>query len=258
MSKAANSIKFKIEQTMLINFVTVLKELVKIDSMIYFNFTTKNEVLIYSLAGTKQVIYSIKSYLYKISELFSVANKPIDKELKLIVKDGQKFIKNLSSFIDYPDNYNLEFFINEDDIIENVVIKNSKLKMNFIGTEPSICNNIINLDDVIAMLDISTSLLTLKLFKQDFDKIKKLSLIDKVEDKSYRLEVVDNKIYIKESGWSLMVGEGDYPEQAFNIPAKYFNNINFVAEDVVIYFFDNFLLVQNNTTNFVIALEVTI
>ena len=72
------------------------------------------------------------------------------------------------------------------------------------------------------------------------------------------LNIVDNKLTIGEGSWELEMCEIQHDDLTITFPKKYFKSITFTEEEINVYVFDTFLLVDNKNTNLLIALEMTV
>ena len=93
--------------------------------------------------------------------------------------------------------------------------------------------------------------------KVSYAKIKKIMAVD-TENDILTLNIIDNNLTIGENSWDLKICEIEHENLTITFPKKYFKSITFTEEEINIYVFDTFLLVDNQNTNLLIALELTV
>jgi hypothetical protein len=242
---------FSISEDNIKDFCSKIDDLTKIDNEVIITVDSNN-TLMYTLAG-KGKINAFKSHIME-SDYLNGSEKLEDK-IMFFISDGKKFYKTINHFNDFEEPIKSKIVYNEDNIGEKILIKNSKLKFEVMGAFSNITS--INVDDVEKNMDIDKSNFHFTLKKDDFNRIKKMSQIDK-ENEVYNLVVKDNKVIIGEKTWTLEIDEIDSPNDMLTFPKKYFNTIKIEDDDINVYVFDHFILVMNSTTNLMISTELTV
>lgn len=252
-----DAINFKFDKQNLGVFLTKIKDLVKIDTRLVLKMDDKN-MLIFSFVGeTFKNIHAFKNYLFDINEIIDIKKGSIsdDKKLIFIIKDGKRFNRTLENFIDFDNDINCKAFFDEDGYISNITFNNNKLNIKIIGGDPITIGKDINVEDINYLMDVDKSLFNFVIQKNDFEKIRKMSLIDKQLKDVLNLYIKDKKIYIGETKWHLNIMDNvDKDNTTLTFPKDYFISMN-PTNDIMGYVFDGFLLFKYDDYNLMIVLE---
>jgi len=257
-----SSIIYKISKDNLKDFISKSMDLTKIlskdeEDLIIFKINSNN-ILLYSSVGHGNDIHSFKSYNYKTNEIFS-SKKTLENEIIMIIGKARKFAKNIKIFLDFEDE-DIEFKLtyNEDNFVEKLHIKNSKLNLDINGYDPKALKFNMDIETLNEVMNVDNSIYNFKLLKEDFDRIKKMGLVEIDNDVLY-LNIKDNKISIGETKWSLDLGDIDEVDSIISFPKKYFNSINYTTEtEMKIYVYDTFIMILGDNTNLLISTEFSI
>lgn len=257
MVKKEITYSFSMTNVQLKNFIDKIKDLVNINEEVLLKIEQDN-ILMYSLVGEKTNVNAFKSFIMKTSDLFSLKEK-LERQIRYIIPNGKKFDSNFRNFLDYNEELECMFFMNDEEYIDNFLIKNKFLKLNIIGGDPRGINVDIDIDQVKSAIDKNNSSFKFVLTKSIFDKIKKMSRIELENDILY-LNIKENKMTIGETVWELNVCDIKENDTSITFPKKYFNSLNFPddKDEVEIFIFDTFLLVDNENVSLLVALELTI
>lgn len=239
-------------------FLDKIKDLVSINTEVNLRVDSKN-TLIYSLVGERRQVTAFKNFIFDTGNLFVCGEDFADKTVKYIIQDGKRFNTTLRNFLDFEEDLTCEFFMNDDIYADNMVIKNSKLKLSLIGGDPQANESDIDADRVKELADIKLANLNFKLDQWSFDKIKKMSRIETEENDIYTLTIVNKSLSIADHAWELKLCDIESEDLSVTFPKKFFNAINFANQDsVIVYVFDTFLFVDNKNTSLLISLELTV
>jgi hypothetical protein len=255
MAKKINSSDVVLELTndSLKSLINKLDDLTDINEKLVFKFD-KTNLLIYSFVEKGKDIHTFKSYILNMEDVFTKVGE-ISNTLKFISQDSKKLMKSLEIFLSFDEKVLIKLSYNEDNFVEKMAIKNSKMKLDFIGGLPSTVKQDVNIEQIKTIMDTSKASFDVKLYETDFDKIKKMSSIEK-DNEIYYLTVRDNKVYMGENKWNLNIGDVEYMNESISFPKKYFNTINFDDEYTTLYVFDRFVMTVGKESNIMISVEI--
>lgn len=249
------SYKFTMSISQLNFFLDKIHDLLSIDDEILFKINNE-DTLLYSTVGEKTNINAFKSFIFKTQDIFSFDNNILN-EIRFIVTNGGKFENSLKSYLDYNEDINCEFFLNDNTYVDNFKLKNSKLKMSIIGGDHRAINTTIDIEKINKRINKDNIDFKFILDKVSFDKIKKLMTID-LENDILTLNIYDKKLTIGENKWNLNICDIEHDDLSITFPKKYFKSITFTEKDIIIYVFDTFIFIDNKNTSLLIALELTV
>jgi hypothetical protein len=90
-------------------------------------------------------------------------------------------------------------------------------------------------------------------------KIKKMaSIVPDSENEILTFTINKNVLSIGESFWDLKICDLEHEDLTITFPKKYFKSITFTDDNVDVFIFDTFLLIDNQNTNLLIALELSV
>jgi hypothetical protein len=248
---------FNMTNEQLKNFLDKIKDLVSIDEEVLLKIDN-DDTLMYSLVGEKKNVNAFKSFIVDTNSIFSFKEE-LETQMKFIIPNGKKFDSNIRNFLDYSEKLECKFYMNDVNYADNFLIKNKFLRLNNIGGDPRGANMDIDIIQVKAAIDKDNADFKFILEKSVFDKIKKMSKIETENDIFY-LSVKKNKLTIGENAWELSVCDIEEEDMAITFPKKYFNSLQFPVgqTEAEVFVFDSFLLVDNESTSLLVALEITI
>jgi len=249
------SYKFSMTLNQLSFFLDKVHDLLSIDDEILLKINNDN-ILLYSIVGEKMNVNAFKSFIFKTNEIFTFDDE-LTKEIRFIITNGPKFETSLANYKDYNETIKCEFFMNDDTYADNFKLKNSKLRLGINGGDIRAMNTTIDIEKINKTLNKDNIDFKFSLEKASYAQIKKLSTVDKDND-ILTLNINDNKLTIGEGGWDLQICEVEHDDLSITFPKKYFKSINFTENEIPIYVFDTFILVDNLNTNLLIALEMTV
>ncbi len=238
-------------------FLDKIKDLVSVNDEVLLK-VDKYNILMYSLVGEKKNVNAFKSFIIKTEDIFTFKDE-LEKQLKYIIPNGKKFDSNIRNFLDYNEKLDCNFYMNDDEYADNLLIKNKFLRLNQIGGDPRGATLDIDIEKVKSTIDKNNADFSFTLSKEVFDKIKKMSKIELDNDILY-LNIKDNILTIGENAWELTVCDTDEKELSITFPKKYFNSLQYppTIAEVDVFVFESFLLVDNENTSLLVALELTI
>jgi len=249
------SYKFSMSLSQLDFFIDKIHDLLSIDDEILLKITN-NDILLYSIVGEKMNVNAFKSFIYKTQEVFLFDNI-LEKEIRFIITNGSKFENSLKNFIDYNEDIKCEFFMNDDTYADNFRLKNSKLKLGISGGDLRAMNTSIDIEKINKTINKDNIDFKFSLDKNSYSKIKKIMAIDNEND-ILILNIINNSLEIGENNWNLKICDIEHNDLNITFPKKYFKSITFTEEEIDVYVFDTFLLIDNQNTNLLIALELTV
>ena len=254
------SYKFSMSINQLSFFLEKVHDLLSIDDEILLKIDNDN-ILLYSIVGEKMNVNAFKSFIFKTNEVFSFEDE-LPKEIRFIITNGSKFETTLKSYLGFKEDINCEFFMNDDTYADNFKLINSKsarpLRLNVNGGDVRGMNTTIDIDKITKTLNKDNIDFKFILDKGSYLNIKKLMSIDNEND-ILTLIITENKLTIGEGiTWDLNICDIEHEDLSITFPKKYFKSITFTEENINVYVFETFLLVDNQNTNLLIALELSV
>jgi hypothetical protein len=248
---------FTMTNEQLKNFLDKIKDLVSIDEEVLLKVDNDN-ILMYSLVGEKKNVNAFKSFIIKTDELFTFKEE-LTTQMKFIIPNGKKFDSNVRNFLDYQEKLDCKFVMNDAEYADTFFIKNKFLKLNNIGGDPRGATLNIDIEQIKDAIDKNKADFKFVLPKDVFDKIKKMSKIEVDNDILY-LNIKNKTLTIAENAWELTVCEIEEDGLSITFPKKYFNSLQIPdgKTEVEVFVFDSFLLVDNENTSLLVALELTL
>ena len=249
------SYKFSMSLEQLKFFLDKVHDLLSIDNEILIKIDNDN-TLLYSIVGEKSNVNAFKSFIYKTSELF-VFDEELPKEIRFIITNASKFETILKNYLDYKDEIRCEFFMNDDTYADILRLKNSKLKLGVNGGDIRGMNTTIDISKINETLNKDNIDFKFILDKNSYTKIKKIASIDNEND-ILTLNITDKSLTIGEGSWDLNICDIEHDDLDITFPKKYFKSITFTEDEITVYVFDTFILIDNKNTNLLIALEMSV
>lgn len=249
------SYKFSMSLSQLTFFLDKIHDLLSIDNEILLKINNDN-ILLYSIVGEKMNVNAFKSFVFKTNEVFSFSDE-LPKEVRFIITNGTKYESTLRNYLDYKEDINCEFFMNDDTYADNFKLKNSKLKLSVNGGDLRAMNTTIDIEKINKTLNKDNIDFKFVLDKNSYTKIKKIASVD-TENDILTLNIIDKDLTIGEGSWDLKICEIEHDDLSITFPKKYFKSITFTEDEINVYVFDTFLLIDNKSTTLLIALEMTV
>lgn len=246
--------KFSMSLAQLNFFLEKIHDLITIDDEVLIKVDNVT-LLMYVIVGEKSNVNAFKSFIFKTDEIFTF-DEPLKSEMRFIITNGAKFEGTLKNYLDFGENLECEFFMSDNTYSDNLKLKNSKLKLSIVGGHPLGVNTNIDVEKIKTTMNKDNIDFKFILDKNSYTKIKKIMSIDNEND-ILTLKIEDKKLSIGET-WELLICDIEYEDTSITFPKKYFKSINFTEETINIYVFPTFLLVDNQNTNLLIALELTV
>lgn len=247
--------KFSMTLTQLNFFLEKVHDLLSIDNEILLKINN-DKILLYSIVGEKMNVNAFKSFIFNTIDVFTFSDE-LPSEIRFIITNGGKFETTLKNYTDYKEDINCEFYMNDDTYADNFKLKNSKLKLSINGGDIRGMNTTIDIEKINKTLNKDNIDFKFLLDKNSYAKIKKLMSID-TENDILTLNIINNVMTIGEYNWDINICDIEHEDLSITFPKKYFKSISFTEDEINIYVFDTFLLIDNLNTNLLIALELTI
>lgn len=249
---------FTMDNTQLKYFLDKIKDLVSVSEEILLKIDKENS-LMYSLIGERGNVNAFKSFIVKTENIFTFQDE-LPNKITYIIENGKKFDSNFRNFLDYNEKLNCQLFMNDQEFADNLLIRNKYLKLSEIGGDPRSVNIDIDIELVKSTIDKNNADFKFNLKEDIFNRIKKMSRIELDNDILY-MNIKDKKLTIGETRWEITVSENiDEDDLSITFPKKYFNSLQYPdnIKEVEIFVFDTFLLVDNENTSLLVALELSI
>jgi hypothetical protein len=251
------SYKFSISLNQMNFLLDKIHDLLTIDDQVLLKIDKEN-TLLYSIVGEKMNVNAFKSFVFKTEEVFTFDDE-ILKEIRFIITNGSKFETTLKNYLDYKDDIECEFYMSDDTYANNFRLKNTQLKISIIGGDVRAMNTTIDIEKMKKTFNKDNMDFKFILDKNSYAKIKKLASIVKDEENDIlTLKIEEKKLSIGET-WELLICDLiEHEDLSITFPKKYFKSITFTEDNINIFVFDTFLLIDNQNTTMVIALELTV
>jgi hypothetical protein len=251
------SYKFSISLNQMNFLLDKIHDLLTIDDQVLLKIDKEN-TLLYSIVGEKMNVNAFKSFVFKTGEVFTFDDE-IPKEIRFIITNGSKFETTLKNYLDYKDDIECEFYMSDDTYANNFRLKNTQLKISIIGGDVRAMNTTIDIEKMKKTFNKDNMDFKFLLDKNSYAKIKKLASIVKDEENDIlTLKIEEKKLSIGET-WELLICDLiEHEDLSITFPKKYFKSITFTEDNINIFVFDTFLLIDNQNTTMVIALELTV
>jgi hypothetical protein len=242
--------KFKLNVNNLKNLIDILKDLSRIDQVVKMKIDSE-EVLFYSRKGVGHNIHAFKSFILPIDKFLECHGDA--HELDFIITNCKSFISNLSIFLK-KDEINCKLKYNEGQITaDTLTLNDGALKLNFISGDYREIKDISKYD-IRTKMDVSLANFSFDLEFSKLEEIQKLSKLNNSEVTN--IVVNDGKIIFSEPRWKYGITVLDNVEdRTYTFQSKYLKSIT-NKKDVVVYVFDQFLLLSENDITLMIGFEL--
>jgi len=253
----SESHKFSMSISQLTFLLDKIHDLITIDDEVLLK-VDKNNLLLYVMVGEKSNVNAFKSFIFKTEEIFTF-DEELTSEMRFIITNGTKFESSLKNFMDYNEELNCEFFMSDNTYSDNLKLKNSKFNLSVTGGHPMGVNVSIDIEKIKTTMNKKNIDFQFVLDKNSYAKIKKQAAIVKDEENDIlTLTINEKSLSIGEGYWDIQICEIEHEDLSITFPKKYFKSITFSEEQINIYVFPSFLLIDNQNTNLLIALELTV
>jgi len=239
------------------HFISSMKELSLIDPTIIITLNN-DSIMSYSFVGKDMNdIHAFKTVITDINNVFDKKNKKINDKIIIIIKDGKKFVRNMTNFLDFNEDLKFKISYDDEDFNANYIhISNSKLRLKEICGDPILMSKEITRDDIKFLTNKDNSLFNFDISETDFKKIKRMSTIETTNDILY-ITITNKELFIGENKWDLKICDIDKPNINVSFPKKYFNTLTF-KDDSKIYLFENYILISDDNSDLMIVLEISV
>jgi len=249
----SDNIHFKMSPLQLRDILIKVKDLVKIDNRLVIKINNQN-ILIFSFVGESfKNIHAFKNYIFNTQDIMIVKDEILDS-LIFVVKDGKKFYRILENFINYDIDINGKIYYDEDNYVNFITFDNKKLNTKIIGGDPITISKDINIEDINYLMNIENSIFNFRIENVDFEKIRRMSIIDKIKKDVIYINIKDNKVLIGETKWHINLGDIEFNNMTISFPKDYFISMN-PKDFILSYVFEGFILFKYDDYNLMIILE---
>ena len=178
--------KFKFKGDKIVDFISKLEDLTRIDDTIKLKIDRDN-ILMYSILGGN-VMLAFKNFLLVTSEFFVYDD--FDFTIDVIVANSKKFVKNLT-FLTSSNSVDIDLNWKKSEesgqvAVRSLQVNGGKLKVKWLGGEHYELRDI-NKDALKNNLNIKNRKWSFVVTKEDFSDVKKLSNINSENSKYYNL-----------------------------------------------------------------------
>lgn len=241
------------------DFVSKIEDLTKISDIIKIKMDSE-DILMYSMMGSDNIILAFKCYNLKTEDFFTTKNE-FDFTLNIIVPSAKKFVKNLS-FIKLSEKIQFEIshkFTDQENLISDtrlLQIKNAKFKLQMQAGENSEIRDL-NRSMLSQRLNLKNKKWSFSISNRDFLDIKKLSTINSDDSRRIlHLNVDDKKVKLSElSLWELEVDEVDEDSKHLMFNKSLLGCINDNGSDINMHVFETFILINDEISQLMMSFE---
>ena len=257
VSKTTEKLNITLKPSNFDDFVSKLDDLTKISDVIKLKIDSEN-ILMYSMMGSDNMILAFKSYMIETSEYFEMKGD-IDYTLNIIITSAKKFVKNLA-FVKKTDKILMEVHhkATEDDISDArlVLIKNAKFKLQVQTGENTEIRDL-SKSALSKRMDLKNCKWNFKINNSDFSDVKKLASINSDDTRRIlHLNVHDGKVLLSEvSLWELEVDDVSATNKHLMFNKSFLNSINDNGNDIEFNVFETFILIKDEISNLMISFE---
>jgi len=229
-------------------------DLNKINPMVKIKIDQET-ALFYSRAGTDATIPAFKSFSFPVENFIEAED---NKTLDFIVLNGLNFVKNCLVLEKKDVEITGKLVFNEKAKVANqLYVTNGITKINFVSGDYTQIKDITK-EQILQRMDPSLSNFSFTVSGDQFKEIKKLVALNKSEIISLRVK--NEKLEFYDKRWSVSLGDLKGEEDnIWTFNNKYLKSISPDENtgDIVIYMFEQFLLITEGNTHLMIGLELT-
>lgn len=247
------TMKFKFKGDKIVDFITKLEDLTRIDDTIKLKIDRDN-ILMYSILGGN-VMLAFKNFLLVTSEFFVYDD--FDFTIDVIVANSKKFVKNLT-FLTSSNSVDIDLNWKKSEesgqvAVRSLQVNGGKLKVKWLGGEHYELRDI-NKDALKNNLNIKNRKWSFVVTKEDFSDVKKLSNIN--SERIVNITIADGKVIMSErAAWELEVQKIEVSRTANLMLNKRFLSCIDESQDVEFNIFDNFMLISKENSNLMLSFE---
>lgn len=257
MAKTSNKISLTFKSDNFDLFSSKIEDLCKISDTIKVKIDNEN-ILMYSLMGTENIILAFKSFDIKTKDIF--LDFDTEFTVNIIITSAKKFFKNLF-FIKKTEKILMDITYKMDDDPDSVdarivQIKNSKFKLQIQTGENSEIRDL-NKKILEQRLDFKNKLWDFTISNKDFLDIKKLSSINMDDSRRIlHLNIENRVVKLSETSlWELEVDSSNEIDKHLMFNKSLLSCINDNNEDVTFNVFDTFILIKDEISSLMISFE---
>jgi len=256
MSVMSKKLDLKLKPDTFQDFIEKIGDLASIDDVVKIKITG-DDLLMYSIISNEATLLALKSYLVKTNDYIEGFKE--EATFDFIITSANKFYKNLKFFdTQKPIKWTIVYKDQPDSDdtmhIRSSQFANGKLKITQIGGEQYKIRDITK-EALKLRLDPKKIKWKFHVSSEDFVNIKKLSTINS-EEKILNISVQSNKVVFSEmSKWEMEVDEIQSKDTNLIFNKKYLGNIDVSSDFVNFNIFENFVLVNDSSTNLILSFE---
>ena len=256
--KTSNKLNLIINPNNFPDLIKKIDDLCRISDTIKMKIDNEN-ILIYSMMGSENIILAFKNYDLKTEDYFDI-KEDLGFTLNIIITSAKKFVKNLA-FIKTSEKILMEVThkFEDDDTSSDarlVQIKNGKFKLQIQTGENSEIRDL-NKSMLNQRLNLKNKNWSFTIQNQDFIDVKKLASINSDESRRIlHLNIEDSKVKLSElSIWELEVDEVIEKDKHLMFNKSFLGNINDNGKDVDMHVFETFILIKDDISSLMISFE---
>ena len=233
-------------------------DLGKINPMVKIKID-KDNILMYSRAGTNTVIQAFKSAIYDTSEFITI-NDDFEKcaliqeeSLDFIVLECATFINNCTIML--KDDSDIMCKLTIDPIYgyaRKMTLSNGIVELNFVSGDYTLIKNITK-EEIETKFDVELADFSFSMVAEKLNDIRKFSVINKSE--TINIKVKKGKVTFSETKWKMVVAEVDYDDCQYVLNKKLLKSIE-KEENITLYMFPTYILIKQNNVNIIIGFEI--
>ena len=258
MAVTSNKLNIIIKPGNFTDLLEKIDDLTRISDTIKLKIDSEN-ILMYSMMGTENMILAFKNYNLKTDDYFDI-KEDIEYTLNVIITSAKKFVKNLA-FIKSNEKILMEVTHKFDDDVTSsdarlVQIKNAKFKLQIQTGENTEIRDL-NKSMLAQRLNLKNKKWSFLVSNSDFLDVKKLSTINSDDSRRIlHLNIEDFKVKLSElSLWELEVDESTESNKHLMFNKSFLPCINDNGNPVQFHVFDTFILIQDIISSLMISFE---
>ena len=256
--KTSNKINIIIKPNSFSDLISKIDDLCKISDTIKMKIDSEN-ILIYSMMGSENMILAFKNYDLKTEDYFDIKDE-LDYTLNVIITSAKKFVKNLA-FIKMSEKIQMEVThkFDDDDSSSDarlVQIKNGKFKLQIQTGENTEIRDL-NKSMLAQRLNLKNKKWSFTVSNSDFIDVKKLASINSDDSRRIlHLNIENNKVKLSElSIWELEIDEIVEKDRHLMFNKSFLGCINDNGKEVQFHVFETFILIQDDISSLMISFE---
>jgi len=250
-----SKIKLKIKPDNFPLFISKIEDISSIDDLVRIKIDGEN-ILMYSMLGSGNVMLAFKNYLLKTKDFFDIGD--VDYTIDLVIPNAKKFVKNLA-FIRDMDKVTFEINYKEDDDDSSLymgrffTLTSGKFKISWMCGEAYSIREITK-QSLKLRLNPSDKKWSFNITNKDYLDIKKLSSIN--SDRIISMDISNGIVTFSEkSSWTLEVDSIENRNANLILNKRFLSCINDKMESIEFCIFENFMLIIDNDSNLMLSFE---